>query len=48
MDLGNIEKATSDLLQSMRLIQNDLMAESITIEWGDVEGGMMNVEVEEA
>lgn len=34
-DLGNLEKATSDLLQSMGIIENDSMSNRITLEWAD-------------
>lgn len=52
MDLGNVEKATSDLLQTHKLIQNDALAERIELVWEDVAGervdrGMMKIEINE-
>jgi Holliday junction resolvase RusA-like endonuclease len=32
-DLGNLEKAVSDLLQSLQIIENDCLAEMITMRW---------------
>lgn len=37
-DLGNAEKACSDLLQSQGVIENDKHAQEITIRRGDCEG----------
>lgn len=34
-DLGNLEKAVSDLLQQHRVIDNDRLAESIHVGWTD-------------
>lgn len=34
-DLGNLEKATSDLLQELRIIENDSLSRRITLEWAD-------------
>ncbi len=44
LDLGNVEKAISDLLQQMRVIDNDRLAESISLKWGDHEGVIIRVE----
>jgi len=38
-DLGNLEKALSDLLVEMNVIDDDRLAEKITLEWGDVQCG---------
>lgn len=35
MDLGNIEKAVSDLLQKHQIIQNDNFCQAIFIRWDD-------------
>ncbi len=32
-DLGNLEKAVSDLLQSLGIIENDCLAEMISMRW---------------
>ena len=37
-DLGNIEKAVSDLLVEMRVVVDDRLAQRIVLEWGDVTG----------
>lgn len=37
-DIGNLEKAVSDLLQTNSIIENDCMAQKITMYWGDVKG----------
>lgn len=37
-DLGNLEKAVSDLLVEMQIVDDDAFAERIVLEWGDVEG----------
>ena len=37
-DLGNLEKPVSDLLQKYLVIEDDCMAECITLRWGDVDG----------
>lgn len=34
-DLGNLEKATSDLLQSLGIIENDSLSRRITLEWAE-------------
>lgn len=38
LDIGNAEKAVSDLLQHMQVIENDKLAERIILQWGDIEG----------
>ena len=38
-DLGNFEKALSDLLVKMNVIDDDRLAERIILEWGDVPCG---------
>ncbi len=38
IDLGNCEKAVSDCLEKMHVIDNDRKAESIFQRWGDVQG----------
>lgn len=41
-DLGNILEATEDLLQWMRVIENDHMSEQITLRWIDeIEAGVV-------
>jgi len=37
-DLGNLEKAISDLLVKMQVIDDDKLAEEIVLRWGEVEG----------
>ena len=37
-DLGNIEKAVSDLLVEMQVVVDDRLAQRIVLEWGDVKG----------
>lgn len=37
-DLANFEKAVSDLLVHMNVIDDDHLAERILLQWGDVEG----------
>jgi crossover junction endodeoxyribonuclease RusA len=37
IDLGNVEKAVSDLLQRHGVIENDRLAEKITLSWIDAE-----------
>jgi Holliday junction resolvase RusA-like endonuclease len=37
-DLGNVEKAVSDVLQDRNVIENDRLAQKIVIVRGDVEG----------
>jgi crossover junction endodeoxyribonuclease RusA len=32
-DLGNLEKAVSDLLQHMKIIEDDCLCQKITMEW---------------
>jgi len=39
IDLGNLEKGLSDLLVKMNVIDDDKLAEKITLEWGDVQCG---------
>jgi Holliday junction resolvase RusA-like endonuclease len=46
LDIGNAEKAVSDLLQHMGVIRNDRDAEEIRLKWGDIEG--CRVELNEA
>lgn len=38
LDLGNTEKAVSDMLQVMGIITNDKFARRIVLEWGDIIG----------
>lgn len=37
-DLGNIEKAVSDILVEMQIVVDDRLAQRIVLEWGDVKG----------
>ena len=43
LDLDNCIKSCSDLLQDHGIVQNDRLAQKITIERGSVEGGGMSV-----
>jgi Holliday junction resolvase RusA-like endonuclease len=43
IDLGNVEKAVSDLLQAHGVIENDRLAQKITIERADNEGMLITV-----
>lgn len=44
MDLDNAYKATSDLLQHMKVIDNDSCAERIVLQWGDIKGCRVELE----
>ena len=44
LDLGNAEKACSDLLQSMGIIDNDKFAREINMRWGEVKGCRIELE----
>lgn len=37
-DLGNLEKPVSDALVRFEVIEDDCLAQKITLEWGEVEG----------
>lgn len=37
-DIGNLEKACSDLLVKHGVIEDDHLAQKITLQWGDVKG----------
>jgi len=43
-DLGNLEKAVSDVLVTMRVVEDDSLAESIVLRWGDVAGCAVELE----
>lgn len=43
-DLGNYEKAISDVLVSMRVVQDDSFSEEIIMRWGNVSGAHVLVE----
>lgn len=45
-DLGNLEKAISDALQTAGVIENDHLCRSMTIAWGDRAKGTATVTVE--
>jgi len=49
-DLSNLEKATSDLLVTCGVIEDDHLAQRITLEWTGaiVKGGALTVHIEEA
>lgn len=42
-DLGNLEKCVSDVLVKMRVVEDDSLADKITLEWGDVAGCRVTV-----
>lgn len=42
-DLGNFEKACSDLLVRHHVVQDDSLAEEIVLRWGEVEGVRVTV-----
>lgn len=37
-DIGNLEKGVSDLLVEHRVVEDDCLAQRITLAWGDVKG----------
>lgn len=45
-DLGNLEKAVSDLLQAHRVIENDCLAESIILRWRG-KGNQITIDIRE-
>lgn len=40
-DVDNFIKPTVDLLQTHGIVTNDRMSESVSIRWGDADGGMI-------
>ena len=42
-DIGNLEKPCSDLLVAHRVVEDDSLAQRIHLEWGNVEGVVIQV-----